>query len=308
MSGFLRIPGVSLCLLVSAASTTSALAGEAKSCAFDFQYPDSNLTITRDVEYARMGSERLALDIVIPRGKVAAGTVMLVHGGSWVSGSKGDMMNHAKALASLGYASVSVDYRLTEFNLPFGNKFPAPVQDVRCAVRWLRENGASYGLNTDRLVAYGVSAGGHLVSMLGTTAKVSGLDSLDCPIRPSKQSSAVQLVVSVAGPQDFTADEHLDFLHRYLVRLFLGGMPVHNPSWARFASPAHHVDADTVPFLLVHGTEDGEVPVSQSRVMNQVLSAAGKDVRYLEYPGAGHELVGEPPICEIDAFLKAHAF
>ena len=240
--------------------------------------------VARDLTYVVSNGQRQRLDIAWPKHGGPHPLVILIHGGGWSGGDKSAYLSEMRVLAGQGYAAASVSYRLA--SAPF-NVFPAAVEDVRCAVRWLRTNAATYEIDPSRIAAMGSSAGGHLSAMLGTAANVEGLDG-DCPIREA--SPRVSAVVAVAGPHDIRTAGPLDSNQRAMVENFLGTSPEADPERALLASPAVHADAGDPPFLLIHGTADDVVPIHQSRSMRDTLRAAGVPVTLLELHGVGHAI------------------
>jgi acetyl esterase/lipase len=236
----------------------------------------------RDVTYAVMDGQPQRMDVAWPAGEGPYPLVVLIHGGGWSGGDKSAYHHAMRLLAGQGYAAASINYRLASAPR---NVFPAAVEDVRCAVRYLRSNAGRYRIDPARVGALGHSAGGHLAAMLGTAADVPGLDGA-CPIRA--ESPAVSAVVALAGPQDIRTAGALGPTHRGMVENFLGAPPEAVLERALLASPAVHVKAGTPPFLLVHGTSDGVVPLRQSRSMRDTLRASGVPVTLIELPGIGH--------------------
>jgi acetyl esterase/lipase len=254
----------------------------ARDCAIPASPAAADIQVARDITYAVMGGQPQRLDVAWPRGEGPFPLVVLIHGGGWSGGDKSAYHHAMRLLAGQGYAAASVNYRLASAPR---NIFPAAVEDVRCAVRWLRSNAATYRIDPQRIAALGHSAGGHLSAMLGTAADVQGLDGA-CPLRDV--SPAVSAVVSLSGPQDIRTAGALDPSQRGMVENFLGGRPESRMNVALLASPAVHVDARTPPFLLIHGTADEVVPLRQSRSMRDTLRAAGVPATLIELPGVGH--------------------
>jgi acetyl esterase/lipase len=249
--------------------------------------------VVPDLAYATAGGETLRLDLARPRAPGRYPLVVLAHGGGWEGGHRRDMQDDMLELAARGYVAATVSYRLTR---GARNRFPAAVQDVRCAVRWLRTRATSLDLDGGRIGALGFSAGAHLASMLGAAAEVPALDrgaaaclaATDAP-DASDASPAVQAVVSVAGPQDLRVRGPYTPEQARLVTNFLGAFPGDAPGLAELASPIAHVGAQAAPFLLVHGTRDELVPVEHARRMRDALRGAGVPATVLELRGAGHE-------------------
>ena len=245
--------------------------------------------MARDLAYAVMDGQPQRLDVARPRQGGPHPLVVLIHGGGWSGGDKSAYDAAMRLLAGQGYAAAWVNYRLASAPR---NTFPAAVEDVRCAVRWLRSHADEYGIDPNRVAALGSSAGGHLAAMLGTAADVAGLDGR-CPLR--EFSPAVSPVAAFAGPHDIRTAGALDSGQRSMVENFLGVRPEADPERALFASPAVHASAGDPPFLLVHGTADDVVPIRRS--MRDTLRAAGVPATLVELPGVGHsfpELSGDP--------------
>jgi acetyl esterase/lipase len=203
---------------------------------------------------------------------------VLIHGGSWRSGTPRSLLDEGRLLVGEGYVVASVGYRFAP-----EHTFPAQMEDVRCAIRYLRQNAATYGIDPNRIVAVGQSAGGHLASLLGTAADAAGVDG-SCPFGGS---AAVNGVVSFYGPQDLTDLDLFTTLQDEVVDL-LGGTPESNPELAALASPIEHVDAGDPPFLLLHKTGDNTVPIVHSRSMDDELQAAGVPSTLIEVNQTGH--------------------
>lgn len=149
-----------------------------------------------DLAYRKGESQSWRLDLVRPDqdGDAPRPAIVFIHGGGWRSGDKrrGYFINGAMEYAQRGYVCISVNYRLTG-EAPF----PACIEDVKCAVRWLRANARKYNIDPRRVGGYGNSAGAHLVAMLGLTGPDAGLEG-DGPYRD--QSSSLQAVCCSAAP------------------------------------------------------------------------------------------------------------
>lgn len=265
----------------------------------------------RDVCYGEVQGVSLLMDIVMPdpRPETPVPAVVLLHGGGWAQGNRADMFGRAVRLAQHGYVGVTVGYRLAG-KAPF----PAQLQDCKCAVRYLRAHAAQYGVDPDRIGAWGCSAGGHLASMLGLTENMAEFEGEG---GNGQTSSAVQLVIDCFGPSDFpTWQETVNKLARDPVaqRLFGPSGPEKNLKWqdhfaldtdagvvaffagksgedTRSASPVTYArrKQGAPPFLIVHGTQDAWVPVQQSVLLAEALDAAGKKVTFLLKPNMGHD-------------------
>lgn len=246
--------------------------------------------VLRGVAYAAPAGDTLRLDLALPPGDGPHPVVLLLHGGGWEGGGRESMGEEMRVLAARGYAAATASYRLTRAPM---NVFPAAVQDVRCAVRWLRAQGSTHGLDGRRIGVLGFSAGAHLASMLGTTAEVAALDAPeDGAPEPGCLANGgdpnVQAVVSVAGPQDLRVRGPYTREQARLVTNFLGIFPGEAPGIATLASPIAHVGARSAPFLLVQGARDDLVTPDHARRMRDALQAVGRPATLLELRDVGH--------------------
>jgi len=241
-------------------------------------------TVDHDVAYAAAGGP--TMDIVRPAAASATPrpAVLLVHGGGFRAGTKESYLPLANKLAANGYVAATVTYRLSP-----RNQFPAPVEDVKAAVRFLRANAAKYGIDPLHIGALGGSAGGHLVLMLGLTAGVAEFEGSG-PNR--EQSSAVQCVVDEYGPTDFTQSYSKSVDAAIVLPLFLGGDLDHNRIEHIRASPLNWVTPHAAPILAIHGTADPYVAYEQSLWLIERLIAAGVPAELETITGAGHGFKG----------------
>lgn len=257
-------------------------------------FPPADLELLPDLPFSVHG---LRLDVLRPRERRAQPVPALLHfhGGAWIKYGKWPVAN--VFLARAGFVTVSADYRLAPCCEGPGEIFPAQLHDVKTAVRFLRAHAADLGLDPARIGAWGVSAGGHLAALLGTVGgpEWEGVDG-GWP----GESSAVQAVASVSGPMDFF-DPGMPFGPEPFELL---GAPLHERTdLARAASPITHVSSDAPPFLFVHGTEDEEVPVSQSRRMHAALHRVGASSELAEL--AGDHYINDSRQAEVEGRLLA---
>lgn len=263
----------------------------------------SGYTVEIGVVYSQTPSQDLRADIYIPAGledDARVPAILIVHGGGWSRGTRAGFAEVAlgQRFAKEGFVAVSIDYRLVRDgeNGEIVNQWPAAIDDCRQAVRWLRENASRFHINPERIGAIGGSAGGHLVSLLGTTDAA----------RPGETSTRVQAVVDVFGPADLVGDfsqiPYKGFSAQVLIDRLVGQ---ENEANKIDASPIRHIDDQTPPFLIFHGSDDPLVPVDQSRRFHAALKEAGREVEYIEYEGERHSL--SPENFE-DALKRAMAF
>jgi acetyl esterase/lipase len=248
--------------------------------------PPKDVEFTRDVVYGKGGGEDLKLNIARPKNSKSSKVpcIVFIHGGGWQHGDRAAHDGVTWEAAKRGYVSATIGYRLAPTH-----KFPAQVNDVKCAVRFLRAHAEQYGLDPDRIGACGFSAGGHLVMMLGVTSKDDGLEGDG---GWSEQSSRVQAVVSFFGPADLAAPD-LPERDTPLLVAFLGGTVGEKPDEYKRASPITYVSKDDAPMLLIQGTADVLVPYTQAYHMLEAMTKAGVPGRADFIAGANHGWFGD---------------
>jgi acetyl esterase/lipase len=242
-------------------------------------------TTETDVDYCNVGGKRLLLDVHRPVGDSTAlrPAVIFVHGGGWVAGDKKDMRVMAEAAARQGAVAFNINYRLV-----FGreNIWPAPLDDVQRAVRWVRKNAPRYGVDPEQIGALGGSAGGHLVLFLGL---VDTRDNSDADL--AAYSSRVKCVVDLFGPSDLTQEitkVPMASTANDLVRQLIGGPLAEKGDVARDASPLFRIGAERAAFLIWHGRKDSIVPPDQSERMHEALKKAGADSTLVIFEDEDH--------------------
>ncbi|HEY3319754.1 MAG TPA: alpha/beta hydrolase [Planctomycetota bacterium] len=223
----------------------------------------------------------LSLDIAVPKGNGPFPLIVCIHGGAWHSGGKSQYGNMLVEFSRHGYVAASVDYRLAP-----ANKFPAQIEDVKCAVRFLRAHATEYHIDPQRVGALGESAGGHLALLLGLMNPGDGLEG-GCGDQPSK----VQAVVNYYGPSDLSAPENWGSGQIAQAKMLLGTTDPKDPIVTR-ASPIAYIDSTDPPILTFHGDADPIVPVSQARRLHEALRRAGVPERLEIVRGAGHGWTG----------------
>lgn len=233
-----------------------------------------DVTWIPDIAY-REGHELWKLDLAMPAADsdTPRPAIVIVHGGGWSGGDKRANIwaRYPIEYASRGFVAISINYRL----LP-DHPFPASIEDVRAAVRWLRASADKYNVDVNRIGAYGNSAGAHLALMLGLAGPEPRLDGTG---PHTDHASRVQAVVASASPTDMSP---------WGARIMAGSQGDHE-LLTRLSSPIHHAAGDAPPILLIHGTNDATVPYEQPRRLMEALLAAGAtDIAFKSYPGEGH--------------------
>lgn len=245
----------------------------------------------RDLSYADTDNPRQKLDLYLPKarkGDKPLPVLVFIHGGGWRAGDKsGGIGNIARFVQSGEYAGVSVGYRLTD-----EAQWPAQIHDCKAAIRWIKAHAKEYNLDASKIGVWGTSAGGHLVSHLGTSGDVKELEGtlgkhLD-------QNSSVTCVVNFFGPENFiTMVRQPSTVDRtkgkeYPEALLLGGAVPDREAAAKEASPVTHVSKGDAAFFTAHGTKDPLVPYAQGEEIHAALQKAGVPSLLQEMTNGGH--------------------
>lgn len=223
-----------------------------------------------DVTYARYGDRTLEMDIYRPKGAWGElPAIVCIHGGGWQKGSRVNHRKVAQALASRGFVTASISYRLSG-EAPF----PAQIQDCKAAVRFLRANAKEYGIDPENIGAIGHSAGGHLAALLATSAEVEELEGEG---GNAAFSSSIQAVVPMGAQTDFLSQRTREISAAVdrggIWRQFLGGSLGDQPETYRLASPLVHLDKTDPPCWLITGEKDD--PSTHANALRQRMRDFG---------------------------------
>jgi acetyl esterase/lipase len=277
----MRARGVYLVGYCAAALMIAGASNGARAADAKLAIPD-NVIFESDIEYSNPGGERLALDMARPKDpKGPCPAVICIHGGGFRAGNREHHDRLCVQLAEHGYVAVSVTYRLAP-----KHQFPAAVNDVKAAVRWLRANAAKYGIDPTRIGATGDSAGGHLALFLGVTGDVKEFDAADGG--NADQSSRVTCVVDVYGPSDFTKSYGASVDAAQVLPLWLGGDLQTARHKHIVASPLNWFSPNSAPTLAIHGTKDPYVAHDQAVWIIDRMHNADVEAELLTLEGAGH--------------------
>ena len=251
---------------------------------------DDEIEVNDDIQYGKGGGENLQLDLARPKAldirlHKPAPCIVFIHGGGWAGGNRKAHHGRMEKAAKEGFVSATISYRLVKDDK---NRWPAQIEDCKCAVRWLRENADDLGIDPQRIGAFGDSAGAHLSMLLGTMDKQDGLEGDG---GSASYSSKVQAVVGYYGPTDLTAE--YPPASRGIVQNFIGGPLGDRRDDYRRASPMTYVNAGDAPMLLFQGTKDVLVPYEQAFKMATALTDAGVPGRVEILLGHGHGWGGE---------------
>lgn len=234
--------------------------------------PAGAVEVRRDIQYGVANGKPLRLDAYLPPSDAGPRpAVVMIHGGGWRAGDKTSWAPEATRLAERGWVAFSVNYRLDE-----PSPFPAEIEDVQAAVRWVRSHAGEYRVDPDRIGALGESAGGHLTAMLATLG--NGARHADARITVG---AAWSPPVDLSALARSRGDEWASRL--------MGCTLATCPDRLAQASPVTHVDRSDAPLYLVNSTDE-LVPLSQAQSMAARLKGAGVDHRLDVFPGNRHAL------------------
>ena len=287
--------------------------GEATSQAQERATENFNLfTSHKDLAYVSNGHERQRLDLYIPsHGQNPTHRLPLIiwiHGGGWQNGSKENCPPLRFGFPAKGFAVASIGYRLSSDAV-----FPAQIEDCKAAIRWLRAHASEYGIDPERFGAWGSSAGGHLVALVGASGDVKQFDVGE----HLEFSSRVQAVCDYFGPTDFSQmDAHAipgarlkhDSENSPEAKL-IGGPVQQNPDKVAAVNPITYVSEDDPAFLIVHGDKDPLVPIHQSQLLFDALKMNGIEVQFhtihdAEHGGRGFNSATVTQV--VDSFFTRH--
>ncbi len=262
-----------------------------------------------DLAYAGTDNVRQRLDLFLPKNREAGKklpVLVFVHGGAWQAGSKAAGHGQVMRFVAEGKcAGVSVGYRLSQ-----EAKWPAQIHDCKAAIRWIKAHAEEHGLDAERIVMWGSSAGGHLVAMLGTSA---GIEEMDGKIGPhTDKDTKVAGVIDFFGPTDVSKmdaqrlpDGQVHDSAESPESKLLGAPVQSVPDKVKSANPLTYVDKTDPPFLMVHGDKDPLVPHGQSEILQAELKKAGVANELYTVKNGGHGGFKDPEVPrKVEAFLK----
>jgi acetyl esterase/lipase len=259
--------------------------------------------IIRDVVFGKGGERPLKMNILSPkpRPEEPMPVIVFIFGGAWRTGNRNQGLEPLAPFAARGYFCASIDYRLSQEAL-----FPAQIEDCKCAIRFLRAKAAQYHLDPDRIGVWGLSSGGHLAALLGTSG---GVKELEGKGGWGEFSSRVNAVVDCFGPTDFLKLDAAGSQMKHDApespeSRLIGGPIQQNQAKAALASPITYVSSNAPPFLILHGSQDPLVPVNQSELLAAALEKAKAKVTFEVIPGAGHGFIGGQIDGKIEAFFN----
>jgi acetyl esterase/lipase len=233
--------------------------------------------------YERANGWEGKLDVYAQRGQTPMPTVIFIHGGGWVQGTKEGSMLTVLPYVAMGYSVVNVEYRLANVSLA-----PAAVEDCRCALRWVVAHAKDYNFDPSRLIVAGASAGGHLALTTGMIPTSAGFDrTCQTPVDP-KVAAIVDFfgITDIADLLDGPDKKPFPENWPYTVQ-WLGNQP-NRAELAKAISPLTYVRAGVPPTISIHGDADPTVPYTHSVRLQDALQKAGVVHELMTVPGGGH--------------------
>ena len=240
------------------------------------------------VPYGVGGETELTLDLFLPPDEFTAPrpAILFIHGGGWQGGTPAQFYRQAARLALKGVVGACCRYRFSGVAT-----FPAAVHDVKAALRWLRASAGELNLDAQRIGALGGSSGGHLAAMLATTA---GMPELEGEGGSAGERTDLHMCAPLNPVTDMRRFADGTNLHPAAVK-FMGGTPDELPDAYALASPLLHIDGDTPPCFLVHGTNDVTVPHEQSTLFAEAMRERGLRADLVLVEGQPHGFFNQDP-------------
>jgi acetyl esterase/lipase len=268
--------------------------------------PPPGMKALRDLNYAGTSNWRQTLDLFVhekPTEKPQP-LIVFIHGGGWEGGSKNNGGVLSALIKDSGYIGATINYRLTN-----EGGHPNQIHDCKAAIRWLRAHAKEHNIDKDKIAVFGISAGGHLCSLLGVSAGVRELDG--AVGAHTDESARVSCVVNFCGPADFLTFGGQGSVidpedASSAVGKLVGGKISERQGQAKNASPVQHISKDDAPFLHIHGTKDNIVPYAQAKEFDEKLDATGIPSTLLSGEGGPHVFFSADMILKIRAFISHH--
>jgi acetyl esterase/lipase len=229
----------------------------------------------KNIEYKSIDGKSLQLDMYIPKNvKKPSPLLVFIHGGGWRSGNRADYLVYLVAFAKKGYITATVSYRLLK-----DGPYPACIEDISDAVSWFFNNGEKYGYDPDRIALIGGSAGGHLALLEAYGWQHPDINGDSLSLKTGNHR--IKAVVDIYGPYDMTTEYARN---HPTVTSFLMKSYEEAPELYLEASPKHYLDSGDPPTMILQGTSDELVPVSQSDSLAADLKRLGIPYVYCRVP------------------------
>ncbi len=228
-----------------------------------------------DIEFAKPGGVSLTLDAFVPEGDGPFPTCILVHGGGFVRGDKQMYIKPLfEPLSKAGFTWFTINYRLAP-----AHRFPANIEDTEAAIRWVKAHAKEYKVDVNRIALIGESAGGHIVSFVGTRAK---------------GDLSLAAVVPIYAPHDLELQVKSRNALGPSMTALLGLTELNDAAWKtlREASATSYLHKKMPPYLQIHGTKDEQVPYEQSVKFQEKMRALGNTCELITIKDGVHGMGG----------------
>jgi acetyl esterase/lipase len=258
---------------------------------------ENEYRIVPNITYLTASNYDAKLDLYVTRTpEKPLPTLIWIHGGGWTGGTK-ESYAGIPAYLAMGMNVVNVEYRLARVA-----QAPAAVEDCRCALRWVIQHAKEYGIDVNRIVVSGGSAGGHLALTTGMVPASAGLDR-QCP---GPDNLKVAAIVNWYGISD--VNELLDGPNMKAYAVTWLGSATDRDQIAMRVSPLAYVRAGLPPVLTIHGDADPTVPYTQSVRLHKALSDAGVANELMTMPGGKHGFDCCTAAQRTNAYVKIREF
>ena len=256
------------------------------------------VSIKEGIVIGEGGGRSLKADIFLPpleeKNRPA---VLFIHGGGWIEGDRSQLRGYGILLARLGFVCMCNSYRLSNESI-----WPAQIQDVNCAIRYLRANATDLGLDPNRIGVSGNSAGGHLSLMAAAT----NYDQIfEGEGGSNEVSSEIKAVCAIYPPTTIRQLEMLNPLENAF--LMLMGKEAKKEDYDK-ASPLNYVTEDYPPCMLIHGSTDSVVRLKDSTKFYEKLIEFNRPASLHIFSEEEHAFDGEPDYGRAIADLQALFF
>ena len=232
-----------------------------------------------NLSYSRSFAQDRQMDVYVPGANSNGVCILFIHGGGFISGTRSHWTSTAQYFQSLGYTCATMDYRLAP-----QYQYPAPIEDARLAVSFLRSHAADYRFNPNTLAVVGSSAGGYLALMLDT---LRPSDTVGLSPEMSVQDTRPEAIILECPVSTFQRMGKYSWVTEYL-----GVREQTNGQIYRMASPVNQIRGSIGDVLIIHGTIDPLIPIAQSESLSHKILATGGYSELVRLPGVGHGFGG----------------
>lgn len=227
----------------------------------------SNVSEKKEIIYSKINARELHLDAYYTNTTNKKPAIVILHGGGWKSGNKSQMETFAQEMASRGFSSFTIEYRLS-----LEAKYPAGIFDVKKAIQFIKTNAVQFNVDTTKIAILGCSSGGQMAALIGSTNNNSIFENKDLSL---KATSNVQAIIDIDG---ILAFKHPESAEGTIAALWLGGTYEEKPDIWKQASALTHTDKNTPPILFINssqnrfhaGRDDMITILNQYKIYNKV--------------------------------------